>query len=360
MKVNKIRKNSPRVLELDVSKRTLTICKPNGKDFSIRDCTITAETLLAVQLSRSTTQLELEYLTVAGDSKSKKQWKVLFPSQEERERFYRLLRINLLTAVSPSPSQAPAKYTPTSKAFSSSAERVLRSLPLQQIAAELHSVWMLERTEKGWKYGKAYDEEKKMHPSVLSFKQLPNSTRSRNVKFVQQTIGTVLALGFDIHKKNEDGNFTTGRSRSFSNAISKDLLHTIEFLAETVHDTWAEYKMQEGWSYNANKSYPDKTHPVLRPLAELDARYKDKNRNTAYKILGSLVDLGYVITKADDEQKDKDDSHAHSPLAHSPNSEAGRSYPPNSGPASASSMSPSSSASSPLFGSFTVGSLFRR
>jgi hypothetical protein len=51
--------------------------------------------------------------------------------------------------------------------------------------------------------------------------------------------------------------------------ISKDLLNLTEFLAENAHDTWAASKFAAGWTYAPTKDRSAKTHPQLRPYAEL-------------------------------------------------------------------------------------------
>jgi hypothetical protein len=339
VKVNRIRRNTPRILELDLTTKTLTICKkmksksgtlgpntsststpttpksgtlgakpktpasPSGDgddDFSDRDILVSPDTLVSAELSKTETQLELAYyISQRKEAKSLKTWKILFATKEERERFYRLLQINMLvkskTGVVP--------YQPTRKALATKTGKTVNSLPVQQMASHLHMLWTLHKHGTGWKYGKAIDLEKKTHPDLVPFKDLNPTKKTKLTKLVTQVFGGIVELGFTALKKDDDG---SGKRRSIGTAISKELLQLVEYLAEVIHDTWAEGRFAAKWSYSAAKSTIDKHHPSLRPYHELDQHAQERCRQKSYKILGTLVEWGYIIVKNEDVKEASD------------------------------------------------------
>jgi ryanodine receptor 2 len=74
----------------------------------------------------------------------------------------------------------------------------------------------------------------------------------------------------------------------------------VERLAEHVHDTWAQRRMDEGWSYGSERDDQAKTHPCLVPYDELPEVEKDYDRETAIETLKAVKALGYTITPPED------------------------------------------------------------
>lgn len=246
-KINMIRKNTPRIFELDLTTKTLTICKnvksgssskdkdaaagSKDDDFANRDIVISASTLVSAELHpKQELQFELSFhVTQApsasgmmapqagsaggskdkadkkGDSKEKsstlKNWKILFASRDERERFYRLLQVTLLSSETPTPASTPAAsssssaaprphamggaaagsrgafdgsssdtlstsypqpgggphatltYTPRPAQLTPAILQQVRVLPLLPLASSLHTIYCLTKKNAGWKYG---------------------------------------------------------------------------------------------------------------------------------------------------------------------------------------------------------------
>jgi|SRR5690625_881624 len=46
-----------------------------------------------------------------------------------------------------------------------------------------HDAWMREKTEDGWVYGEEKDPEKKTHPCILPFHQLPEFQQKKDALF---------------------------------------------------------------------------------------------------------------------------------------------------------------------------------
>lgn len=77
--------------------------------------------------------------------------------------------------------------------------------------------------------------------------------------------------------------------------LSKDLLELTEKIAENVHDVWAVGRMEQGWTYGAERNDMKKETPCLVPYSELPDSEKEYDRNTALETLKLIVKLGYKI-----------------------------------------------------------------
>ena len=73
----------------------------------------------------------------------------------------------------------------------------------------------------------------------------------------------------------------------------------VEDLARHVHDTWAEQRIEEGWTYGPERDDTAKTHPCLIPYEDLPEGEKEYDRKTALETLRATVKLGYRIKPTD-------------------------------------------------------------
>jgi hypothetical protein len=69
----------------------------------------------------------------------------------------------------------------------------------------------------------------------------------------------------------------------------------VEDLARHVHDTWAQRRMEKGWTYGPDRDDEAKTHPCLVPYEDLPEDEKDYDRKTALETLRATMKLGYRI-----------------------------------------------------------------
>ena len=49
--------------------------------------------------------------------------------------------------------------------------------------AASHVAWMIEKAREGWQYGPVKDHEKKVHPNLVSYEQLPVEQRLKDYIF---------------------------------------------------------------------------------------------------------------------------------------------------------------------------------
>ena len=72
---------------------------------------------------------------------------------------------------------------------------------LESLARNVHEVWAQTRIKQGWTYGEQRDDEKKLHPDMTAYSQLPDSERQYDRDMAVNTIKLVKKLGWDIVKK---------------------------------------------------------------------------------------------------------------------------------------------------------------
>ncbi|MDR0894194.1 MAG: Ryanodine receptor Ryr [Prevotellaceae bacterium] len=77
-----------------------------------------------------------------------------------------------------------------------------------------------------------------------------------------------------------------------------ELVELSEFLACNVHDTWAQGRMREGWTYAPVLDREKKEHPCLVPYEALPESEKEYDRMTAMSTLKAIIAYGFVIEKA--------------------------------------------------------------
>ena len=79
--------------------------------------------------------------------------------------------------------------------------------------------------------------------------------------------------------------------------LPKELNVLIEQMAKNVHEVWAQNRMEQGWTYGADRSDVLKQHPCLVPYEELPEVEKAYDRDTALGTLRLICKLGFKISK---------------------------------------------------------------
>ena len=71
---------------------------------------------------------------------------------------------------------------------------------VEQMAKNVHEVWAAGRITDGWMYGKKRDDEKKTHPCLVPYEELPESEKEYDRQTAISTLKFILAQGFTISK----------------------------------------------------------------------------------------------------------------------------------------------------------------
>ena len=71
---------------------------------------------------------------------------------------------------------------------------------VEQMARNVHEVWAKGRIEQGWTYGEERNDEKKTHPCLIPYEQLPEIEKEYDRHTAISTLKLVIKLGFNISK----------------------------------------------------------------------------------------------------------------------------------------------------------------
>jgi hypothetical protein len=69
------------------------------------------------------------------------------------------------------------------------------------LAARVHDAWVSQRMSAGWRYGPKRDDDRKEHPSLVSFGDLPERERQLDRASVTATLSGMLALGYRFQRE---------------------------------------------------------------------------------------------------------------------------------------------------------------
>lgn len=79
--------------------------------------------------------------------------------------------------------------------------------------------------------------------------------------------------------------------------LPKDLTLLAEEMARNVHEVWAQTRMEQGWTYGAERNDAQKKHPCLVAYDELSEEEKTYDRNTSVETIKLILKLGFKITR---------------------------------------------------------------
>lgn len=71
---------------------------------------------------------------------------------------------------------------------------------IEQMAKNVHDVWAESRINDGWRYGPERNDERKEHPCLVEYEELPDSEREYDRITAIGTLKLILKLGFKIEK----------------------------------------------------------------------------------------------------------------------------------------------------------------
>ena len=83
--------------------------------------------------------------------------------------------------------------------------------------------------------------------------------------------------------------------------LSEEMKQLVELISHNVHDTWAQSRLKEGWTWGPTLDGDRKHHPCLVEYDELPETEKDYDRNTSIATLKTILKLGWTIEKPQEE-----------------------------------------------------------
>jgi hypothetical protein len=72
---------------------------------------------------------------------------------------------------------------------------------LEKLARNAHEIWAKKRMQDGWTYGARRDDTKRTHPCLVPYENLSESEKEYDRVMVNETLKTILALGYRIEKR---------------------------------------------------------------------------------------------------------------------------------------------------------------
>lgn len=70
---------------------------------------------------------------------------------------------------------------------------------IEILAKNTHDVWAKQRFEDAWVYGPCRDDVLKTNPCLVPYEELPESEKRYDRVVAEQTVKTILALGYRIN-----------------------------------------------------------------------------------------------------------------------------------------------------------------
>ena len=79
--------------------------------------------------------------------------------------------------------------------------------------------------------------------------------------------------------------------------LPAELEQLVEQMSKNVHEVWSATRIQQGWTYGAQRNDELKTHPCLVPYEALPESEKVYDRNTSIDTLKFIIKQGFRIIK---------------------------------------------------------------
>lgn len=92
----------------------------------------------------------------------------------------------------------PAPYMPAPRDTSGVRLTGEMSALTEELAKNTHEVWAAQRIVEGWRYGPCRDEERREHPGLVPYEDLPDSEKDYDRSTALETLRLILSLGYRI------------------------------------------------------------------------------------------------------------------------------------------------------------------
>jgi hypothetical protein len=71
----------------------------------------------------------------------------------------------------------------------------------EALARNAHEIWARQRMNEGWRYGSSRDDQRKEHPCLVPYEQLPESEKEYDRRTAMESIKMIQALGYRISRQ---------------------------------------------------------------------------------------------------------------------------------------------------------------
>ncbi|KAM9726666.1 ryanodine receptor 2-like [Menidia menidia] len=213
----------------------------------------------------------------------------------------------------------PVTFTPTPTDIS----KVVLPTQLEDIrekmAENIHELWVKDKIDLGWTYGSVRDESKRHDPCLVDFSNLPEQERNQNLQMAQDTLRTLLALGFHISLTDDHAEERVKYMRLHTRYellsgyrpapidLSQVILSSadeevVNVLAENDHNVWVRERIKQGWTYGPQQDVKAKRSSHLIPYKLLDERTRRTGRESVRVAVCILLAFGYSLEPLNQER----------------------------------------------------------
>ncbi|KAM4729154.1 ryanodine receptor 2-like [Anableps anableps] len=221
--------------------------------------------------------------------------------------------------IGPSVPVTPVTFTPTPVDIS----KVVLPLQLEDIrekmAENFHELWVKDRIDLGWTNGPVKDESKQHDPCLVDFSKLPEQERNQNLQMAEDTLKTLLALGFHIGLADDHAEEHVKYMKLHTkyelpcgyrpapidlrqiilSSVDEDV---VTLLAENQHNVWARERIKQGWTYGPQQDIKGKRSPHLVPYSLVDERMRKAGMESVREAVCILLAFGYSLESLSQEQ----------------------------------------------------------
>ncbi len=68
----------------------------------------------------------------------------------------------------------------------------------EKLAENAHDNWAVQRLQDGWTWGAKRDDDKKTHPMLIAYADLPESEKQYDRLTAMETLKAIISLGYRI------------------------------------------------------------------------------------------------------------------------------------------------------------------
>ena len=76
---------------------------------------------------------------------------------------------------------------------------------IEALAENVHDTWAKGRVDDGWTYGPVRDDEKKLHPCLVPYADLPESEKAYDRDTAISTLKLICKMGYGIEQAKAEG-----------------------------------------------------------------------------------------------------------------------------------------------------------
>jgi hypothetical protein len=70
----------------------------------------------------------------------------------------------------------------------------------ERLAENAHDIYVRQRLAEGWRYGPQRNDATKENPTLVPYKELPESEKEYDRQMAMETLKAIIALGYHIEK----------------------------------------------------------------------------------------------------------------------------------------------------------------